>query len=743
MRVSVVQTCTQAYDLDATLQKLQEMVDICRNRDSSQLAVFPEAFIGGYPKYSHFGAVVGERSDEGRNEYVRYHKAAIEVPSPATTRVEAISRDSGIFLVVGVIERDGGSLYCAVIFVSPTEGLVGKHRKIMPTGAERLVWAQGDGSTLPVIKTTLVGENAPVSVSATICWENYMPLLRYHYYSLGTQIYCAPTVDARESWQSTMTHIALEGRCFVLAACQFAQEKHFTANHAVADSAKRNPENIMIAGGSVIISPQGKILAGPLRGEEGVLTVDIDLDDIVRGKYDLDVCGNYARPDIFQLTAFKGIPVCELFSKRRGPVWRCPVLQSMTGQAFRPRADASSRFWLRFALEGSRLLLPARQQQRGKGSGCTGRSMYHDGTASFKKLDSFLVEAPRKLVLFASWMPSPLHITPVVFNCPPTEHDPPGRVLKMSAKWYWSDESLANVDGVSLLFAHCIGSHKEQWEPVIETCIVNQRGKPRHQRVREAWAFDWQSHGDSAVLNREQIAQTRQNGVSAFEYAAAVKAFVLSARMEGRHMVAVGHSAGAAAMLLAASDLPRAGRAYPYQAVVLVEPSLASPQIFFKHIAPLHPALVAATQMRRSKWSSRQEAASWFAKRRPWKTWDKRAVRAFVEHGLVDSEADGGVHLKCDPRQEALAFPDLEPHFAALDEIGRISRAVPMHVVWARRSEILSSSVQDALVDESLGRVAASVTRVEGGHLVVQDNDSLLPLIHHDLPRRPPLRQSF
>ncbi|KAF7306846.1 hypothetical protein MIND_00476800 [Mycena indigotica] len=314
MRVSVVQTCTQAYDLTATLNKLEEMTKMARDRDDSELAVFPEAFIGGYPKYSTFGAVVGERSLEGRDEYVQYHTGAIKVPSAATARVEEISRETGVFLVVGVIEREGGSLYCTVIFVSPSQGLLGKHRKIMPTAAERLIWAQGDGSTLPVFEAQF-SDSKSAKISATICWENYMPLLRYHYYSLGTQLYCAPTVDARETWQSTMMHIALEGRCFVLAASQFAQEKDYPADHPVA-SDTRSPENIMIAGGSVIISPLGKILAGPLRDEEGVLTAEIDLDDVVRGKFDLDVCGNYARPDIFRLTASEMNP-CHTKSRQR------------------------------------------------------------------------------------------------------------------------------------------------------------------------------------------------------------------------------------------------------------------------------------------------------------------------------------------------------------------------------------------------------------------------------------------
>ncbi|KAF7325773.1 CN hydrolase domain-containing protein [Mycena kentingensis (nom. inval.)] len=316
-----------------------------------------------------------------------------------------------------------------------------------------------------------------------------------------------------------------------------------------------------------------------------------------------------------------------------------------------------------------------------------------------------------------------LNVTPFVFECPPMEQDPPGRALKMTGKWYWTNESLANADGNSLIFAHGIGAHKEQWEPTIERCFQSNSLKPRHQRVREAYSFDWQNHGDAAVLNSDMLENTRQNGVSAFEYAAGIKAFVRSARMQSKRIVAIGHSAGAAALLLAASDPPTPGHQYPYQAIVLIEPSLATPPMFYKHIAPVHPALIAATQMRRSRWASRDEAAAWFAKRRPWRTWDKRVLRTFIEHGLADSDIPGsGVYLKCDPRQEALAFPDVEPHFSAFHELGRISRSVPVHLVWARRSEILPKSVQDALVDASLGRVPASITRVDGGHLVVQDS---------------------
>ncbi|KAJ6621645.1 carbon-nitrogen hydrolase [Mycena sp. CBHHK59/15] len=306
LRASVVQSCTQAFSLADTLQKLEQLTHLAKERDGSQFAVFPEAFVGGYPKFSTFGAVVGERSPEGRDEYLRYHAAAIEVPSAATARIETISRDTGVFLVVGVIERDGGTLYCTAIFVDPLEGLLGKHRKLVPTAAERLIWGQGDGTTLPVFERAFPQSVADdtkftTKISAAICWENYMPLLRHHYYSQGTELYCAPTVDARPQWQKSMAHIALEGRCFVLSACQYAQERNFPPTHAVSDAEMRNPDNVMISGGSVIISPLGKVLAGPLRDREDVLTADLDLNDCIRGKFDLDVVGNYARPDVFKV----------------------------------------------------------------------------------------------------------------------------------------------------------------------------------------------------------------------------------------------------------------------------------------------------------------------------------------------------------------------------------------------------------------------------------------------------------
>ncbi|KAI0673414.1 carbon-nitrogen hydrolase [Trametes maxima] len=305
IKASVVQAATTAYSLPDTLDKLERLTRLAKERDGAQLVVFPEAFIGGYPKMSTFGVVMGDRRPEGRDEFVRYAKAAIEIPSPAITRIEQVSKELNVFLIVGIIERDGSTLYCTAVFVDPEQGYVGKHRKLAPTALERIIWGQGDGSTLPVLNKTFESAVAPGSsvqakLSATICWENYMPLLRNYYYTQGTQIYFAPTVDARPAWQHTMTHIALEGRCFVLSACQFAQEKDYPADHPVANAEARDPNNVMIAGGSVIISPLGKVLAGPLLDGEGVISAELDLDDVLRGKFDLDVAGHYARNDVFE-----------------------------------------------------------------------------------------------------------------------------------------------------------------------------------------------------------------------------------------------------------------------------------------------------------------------------------------------------------------------------------------------------------------------------------------------------------
>jgi nitrilase len=260
----------------------------------ARLAVFPEALIGGYPKGASFGAPIGMRKPEGRAAFARYHAAAIDLDGPEVACLAEACAETGVFAVIGVIERDGATLYCTVLYLDGAKGLVGKHRKLMPTAGERLIWGFGDGSTLPTFQTEMG------TIGAVICWENYMPALRMHMYHQGVSLYCAPTADDRDTWLPTMQHIALEGRTFVLTACQHITRAAYGPDHesALGD----DPERVMMRGGSAIVSPLGQVLAGPDFSGETILYARIDPAAVMRAKFDFDVTGHYARPDVFQLT---------------------------------------------------------------------------------------------------------------------------------------------------------------------------------------------------------------------------------------------------------------------------------------------------------------------------------------------------------------------------------------------------------------------------------------------------------
>ncbi|KAI8335687.1 carbon-nitrogen hydrolase [Chlamydoabsidia padenii] len=296
-RVAVAQVGTPKFDLEETLIKLENYANSAYH-SQVRMIVFPEAFIGGYPKNSSFGCVIGARTPEGREEFAKYHKGAILVPGPVTDRIAAIAKANDIFIVTGVIEREEltGTLYCSMIYIDPDQGYVGKHRKVMPTASERLCWGFGDGSTMPVVKN-----RDGYRIGGSICWETYMPLLRNHMYNQGVQLYCTPTVDHRDTWQSTIQHVAMEGRCFVLSACQFTRQEDYPEGHAGSDLDGGDPKALRSLGGSVIVSPLGKILAGPLRDKEDLLVADLNMDEIIQGKLDLDPIGHYSRPDIFRL----------------------------------------------------------------------------------------------------------------------------------------------------------------------------------------------------------------------------------------------------------------------------------------------------------------------------------------------------------------------------------------------------------------------------------------------------------
>jgi nitrilase len=292
VRVAVVQAAPVAFDRECTLEKLRTLSLEAADR-GARLIVFPEAFVSAYPRGMTFGTVVGDRTAEGRDWYRRYWESSVDIPGEAVDRMGRAAREAASHMVVGVIERDGGTLYCTALFFAPNGDYLGKHRKLVPTASERIVWGQGDGSTMPVFDTE-IGR-----LGAAICWENYMPLYRTALYAKGVQLYVAPTADSRDGWIASMRHIALEGRCFVLSCNQFATRADYPPDYPGELTA--NPDGIVTRGGSCIVSPLGELLAGPVYDREVILTADLDLNDVVRGKFDLDVVGHYARPDVFQL----------------------------------------------------------------------------------------------------------------------------------------------------------------------------------------------------------------------------------------------------------------------------------------------------------------------------------------------------------------------------------------------------------------------------------------------------------
>ena len=306
VRVAVVQAGAIPFDADACVDKAVRLIADAAATGASVI-LFPEAFIVGYPKGLDYGLVVGARDPVGREEFRLYLDAAIDVPGPQTLRLGEAAAAHASYVVIGVIERDGGTCYCTVLFFGPDGRLLGKHRKLMPTALERMIWGFGDGSTLTAI------ESPYGPIGSVICWENYMPMLRMAMYSKHVALYCAPTADDRDTWLPTMRHIALEGRCFVLTACQFLRKKDFpsTVRVNLGDS----PDAVLMRGGSAIINPLGKVLAGPDFTGETILTALLDLDDIGRGKFDFDVVGHYSRPDVFQLTVNEA-PMSPVVAKR-------------------------------------------------------------------------------------------------------------------------------------------------------------------------------------------------------------------------------------------------------------------------------------------------------------------------------------------------------------------------------------------------------------------------------------------
>lgn len=297
VKVAVVQEGSAIMQKKECIQKVKELTKNAGDK-GAKIVLFPEAFIPAYPRGLFFGTKVGSRSEEGKQDFARYWENSIAIPSEDVTVLGKIAKKNSVYLITGIVEREsefkGGTLYCTLLYFDPKGKLLGRHRKLKPTGSERLIWGEGDGSTLSVI-------NSPYGkIGGLICWENYMPLARTAIYSKGTDIYVTPTADARDSWQATLQHIALEGRCFVLSCNQFVTKDMYPRDLACFDELKSSPE-VLSRGGSAIFDPTGKYLAGPLFDQAGILYADLDLSLIPQTRFDFDVVGHYSRPDVFQL----------------------------------------------------------------------------------------------------------------------------------------------------------------------------------------------------------------------------------------------------------------------------------------------------------------------------------------------------------------------------------------------------------------------------------------------------------
>src|SRR4051794_41060238 len=295
VKVACVQAEPIILDRDATLDRLDELAEEV-SREGAQLAVFPEAFIPAYPSSAWAKALAGWTDPRAKAAFGMLARESVAVPGPANDRLGEIAARHGIWLVTGVNEVDPerpGTLYNALLYHGPDGRLALRHRKLVPTNHERLVWGQGDGGGLRALPTELG------RLGGLICWENYMPLARFALYESGVEIYVASTADDGDLWQATLVHIARESRCFVISPCHFQRGPSYPEDFPLRDEiAGLDP---LGRGGSAILAPDGSYLAGPLYDEERILYADLDPQRLAEERQRFDPAGHYHRPDILEL----------------------------------------------------------------------------------------------------------------------------------------------------------------------------------------------------------------------------------------------------------------------------------------------------------------------------------------------------------------------------------------------------------------------------------------------------------
>jgi nitrilase len=289
-RVAAVQAAPVFLDRDATIDKVGTLTKEAAAA-GARLVAFPEGFVPTYPDW------VWRTNPWADGEwYARWIDQCVDVPGPACAALGEIARENEVHLAVPVNERDGGTVYNTILYFGPDGALLGKHRKLVATGGERLVWGMGDGSTLPVFDTPFG------RLGGLICWENYMPLARAAMYEQGVDILLAPTWDNSDVWVASMRHIAKEGRCYVLGITSCLRGSDVPADIPGRDDIYGGDDDWMSRGNTVIVDPYGDILAGPISETEGILYAEVDTAKVRQSRRQFDVVGHYARPDVFKLS---------------------------------------------------------------------------------------------------------------------------------------------------------------------------------------------------------------------------------------------------------------------------------------------------------------------------------------------------------------------------------------------------------------------------------------------------------
>jgi nitrilase len=295
VRVACVQAEPVVLDREATLDKLEALTREAAGR-GADLVVFPETFVSVYPSSAWASELARWGDSRAKAAFAALVRSAVEVPGPAVERLGEVAREHSVWLVTGVNELDparNGTVYNTLLYLAPDGSLALRHRKLVPTNHERLVWGQGDGGGLRALETPLG------RLGGLICWENYMPLARFALYESGVEIYLAPTADDSDEWQSTLVHLARESRAFVVSPCHFQRASAYPDDFPLRELLEGR--DVIGRGGSAVLAPDGSYLAGPLYGEEGILVADLERSTLLEERQRFDAAGHYHRPDVLRL----------------------------------------------------------------------------------------------------------------------------------------------------------------------------------------------------------------------------------------------------------------------------------------------------------------------------------------------------------------------------------------------------------------------------------------------------------